>query len=133
MAELPYQAVRGIHLCVRRLWIVCPATLLIAASPDFDSLAVAPTFQGKGYGSKLMSAVLHDAKQRHLNVALCSTSGKFCNRGKTHTNDAPGNPGFYEKFGFREVEKPVMLGEGKVQGVCTELYLCDSFPLPCPF
>ncbi|GHJ83799.1 hypothetical protein NliqN6_0201 [Naganishia liquefaciens] len=66
-----------------------------------DSLAVSPAHQGKGYGSQLMSAVLEEAAKQRLNVALCAPAGK---------NE------FYEKFGFEEVQKPVMLDDGKIQG-----------------
>lgn len=43
---------------------------------DLDSLAVHPAFQGRGFGSLLMSAVIEEARKEDLNIALCATEGK---------------------------------------------------------
>jgi GNAT superfamily N-acetyltransferase len=43
---------------------------------DLDSIAVRPGFQGHGCGSRLMSAVIEEAKKGGHNIALCASEGE---------------------------------------------------------
>jgi L-amino acid N-acyltransferase YncA len=43
-------------------------------------MSILPEHQGKGLGSKLLDALIEEARARRLNVALAGASGKFHSR-----------------------------------------------------
>lgn len=79
MAEQLASQIREIPLSVILSFSYLPRTTtdgLIAWNMSLlvlDSLAVLPAHQAKGYGIKLMNAILDDAQRHCLNVALCAT------------------------------------------------------------
>jgi hypothetical protein len=74
-----------------------------------------------------MQQVVGEAESQGLNPFLCAASCMyFIPRRVSVVLIRPcrlGKPGFYEKFGFKEVGKPVMLAEGTVEGVSSGLVL----------
>ncbi|KAJ9103788.1 hypothetical protein QFC21_002250 [Naganishia friedmannii] len=62
---------------------------------------VAPNSQGQGIGRRMIDLIIVNAKRSGLNIILPAGSGVS---------------GFYEKFGFEVVGKPVMLGDGTIEG-----------------
>lgn len=43
---------------------------------DLDTLVASPQQQGKGYGTQLVSAILEEAREQLLDVALCAPAGE---------------------------------------------------------
>ena len=75
---------------------------------EIRSLAISYKYQGKGYGKKLIKALLEDAKKLGLREVLVLTYEKE----------------FFEKLGFREIEKEA-IPEKKIWADCIK---CKFFP-----
>jgi len=75
---------------------------------EIRSLAINSKYQGKGYGKNLVKALLDDAKRLGLREVLVLTYEKE----------------FFEKLGFREIEKEV-IPEKKIWADCIK---CKFFP-----
>ncbi|KAJ9102071.1 hypothetical protein QFC20_005080 [Naganishia adeliensis] len=74
--------------------------------------AILPGYQQQGLGERLLLHVIELAKKEKLNIALTANAGK--------------SP-FYEKFGFREMGAPIMLGpDNNINGGAS--MLCELFP-----
>ncbi|KAI5453803.1 hypothetical protein NCC49_005614 [Naganishia albida] len=76
-----------------------------------SEFVIGPQYQGTGLGKRLMEQVIEEARTQGLNVFLSAASGK---------------QGFYEKYGFKEVEKSVMLAHGTIEGLT--MMLLELFP-----
>ncbi|KAJ9120042.1 hypothetical protein QFC22_002939 [Naganishia vaughanmartiniae] len=77
----------------------------LAQYGDFIYVAefvVAPNYQGKDIGRRLLEAVIAEGKSSRMNLALTAASGKA---------------GFYEKLGFEVAGKPPMSTDGTVEGL----------------
>ena len=74
---------------------------------EIKSLAVAEGSQREGIGAQLVEACLKDAKELGIPTVFCLTY----------------KPGFFEKFGFSQVDKMEL-----PRKVWTECYRCSKFP-----
>ena len=74
---------------------------------EIKSLAVAQKSHREGIGSRLVEACLNEARQLSIATVFCLTY----------------KPGFFQKFGFREVDKMELSRK-----VWTECYRCPKFP-----
>ena len=74
---------------------------------EIKSLAVAEDSQKEGIGAKLVKACLKEAKEIGIPTIFCLTY----------------QPGFFEKFGFSQVDKAEL-----PRKVWSECYLCPKFP-----
>lgn len=113
-------------------------------------MAILPECQGKGLGRKLVDALIGEARDRRVNVALAGAPGTPCSIARMRSGPieltvttvySSGAVGFYKKLGFQEVTPPRMLADGTITGVsnlrkrqssayvpCAEQYSC-----PCRF
>ncbi len=74
---------------------------------EVRSVAVAEDSQGQGVGDRLIRACLKDAKKLGIPTVFCLTY----------------KPGFFEKFGFSQVDKMEL-----PQKIWNECYRCSKFP-----
>lgn len=74
---------------------------------EIKSLAVAENKQGGGVGAKLVEACLKEARELGIPTIFCLTY----------------KPGFFEKFGFSQVDKMEL-----PRKVWSECYRCPKFP-----
>ena len=74
---------------------------------EIKSLVVAEDSQKQGIGDQLVEACLREAKELGLPTVFCLTY----------------KPGFFERFGFRELDKMEL-----PRKVWTECYVCPKFP-----
>ena len=74
---------------------------------EIKSLAVTENNQREGVGAQLVEACLREAKELGIPTIFCLTY----------------KPGFFEKFGFSQVDKMEL-----PRKVWTECYLCPKFP-----
>lgn len=74
---------------------------------EIRSVAVAEDSQGQGVGDRLIRACLKDAKKLGIPTVFCLTY----------------KPGFFEKFGFTQVDKMEL-----PQKIWNECYRCSKFP-----
>ncbi len=74
---------------------------------EIRSVAVAEDSQGQGIGDRIISACLKDAKKLGIPTVFCLTY----------------KPGFFEKFGFAQVDKMEL-----PQKIWNECYRCPKFP-----
>ncbi len=74
---------------------------------EIKSVAVAEDRQRQGIGSQLIEACLQEARELGITTVFCLTY----------------KPGFFERFGFSQVDKMEL-----PQKVWTECYRCPKFP-----
>jgi amino-acid N-acetyltransferase len=75
---------------------------------EIRSLAITEAYQGKGVGSRIVRALMRDAQELGVKNVFCLTY----------------KPQFFERFGFRVVEKQTL--PHKVWTFCID---CDKFPV----
>ncbi len=74
---------------------------------EIKSVAVALEFQKKGIGDQIVNACIKEAREIGIPTVFCLTY----------------QPGFFEKFGFKRVDKMEL-----PRKVWTECYHCSKFP-----
>jgi amino-acid N-acetyltransferase len=104
-----YEAIRDFHVFESEGAVVGTVCLHICWEDlaEVRSLAVAEGREGKGVGRRLVETCLEEARQLGLKRVFALTY----------------KPGFFEKFGFREIEKSEL--PQKIWGDCMK---CVKFP-----
>jgi amino-acid N-acetyltransferase len=108
LSEL-YENIRDFFIVRKGKKIIGCAALHVMWSDlaEIKSVAVDAELQKQGVGNELVSACLKEAEGLGISTIFCLTY----------------KPGFFEKFGLREVDKMTL-----PQKVWTECYRCPKFP-----
>ncbi len=104
-----YENVRDYFVVRQGERVIACAALHVSWSDlaEIKSLAVAENSQEQGIGAQLVEACLKEARELGITTVFCLTY----------------KPGFFEQFGFSQVEKTEL--PHKVWGEC---YRCPKFP-----
>ncbi len=104
-----YENIRDYFVVKQGEQIVACAALHVSWSDlaEIKSVAVAEDSQKQGSGTQLIEACLKEAKELGIATVFCLTY----------------QPGFFEKFGFSQVDKMEL-----PRKIWTECYRCPKFP-----
>ena len=104
-----YENIRDYFVVKQGEQVVACAALHISWSDlaEIKSVAVAEDSQKQGSGTQLIEACLKEAKELGIATVFCLTY----------------QPGFFEKFGFSQVDKMEL-----PRKIWTECYRCPKFP-----
>ena len=104
-----YENIRDYFVVRQGERVIACAALHVAWSDlaEIKSLAVAEENQTEGLGGQLVTACLNEARELGIPTVFCLTY----------------KPGFFEKFGFSQVDKMEL-----PRKVWTECYHCSKFP-----
>ena len=108
LSEL-YENIRDYYVCRDNDRVIACAALHINWSElaEIKSVAVSEEYQRKNVGANLLNACLKEADELGIPTLFCLTY----------------KPGFFSKFGFKEVDKMEL-----PQKVWSECYRCPKFP-----